>query len=231
MAPIRGKKRSNGTAIEVANVLGAGTSKLKKKIRDIERFIAKKRDSLPADVLLENERALETLKVELKNAENVQRVKKLSKKYHMIRFFEKKKAMRRYKKTKKEYDELVSSDAEKKEIKKLRKKLTHAETDLLYVVNFPRDVKYVALFPNENDDEGELDENKKRGAQQTSEIRNALKKEIEQMNKTNTLPISLEEVVKGSVVDKTPLASNFETTRVQELTKEEQEEEEDELFE
>lgn len=231
MAPIRGKKRSNGTSIEVANVLGAGTSKLKKKIRDIERFITKKRDSLPADVLLENERALETLKVELKNAENVQRVKKLSKKYHMIRFFEKKKALRRYKKTKKEYDELVSSDAEKKEIKKLRKKLTHAETDLLYVVNFPRDVKYVALFPNEDGDEGELDDNKKRGAQQTSEIRNALKKEIEQMNKTNTLPISLEEVVEGSVVDKTPLASNFETTRVQELTKEEQEEEEDELFE
>lgn len=231
MAPIRGKKRSNGTAIEVANVLGAGSSKLKKKIRDIERFIAKKRDSLPADVLLENERALETLKVELKNAENLQRVKKLSKKYHMIRFFEKKKALRKYKKAKKEYDELVSNDGEKKEIKKLRKKLTHAETDLLYVVNFPRDVKYVALFPNENDDNGEVDENKKRGAQQTSEIRNALKREIEQMNKTNTLPISLEDVIKGSVVDKTPLASNFETTRVQELATQEQEEEEDELFE
>lgn len=231
MAPIRGKKRSNGTAIEVATVLGAGSSKLKKKIRDIERFIAKKRDSLPADVLLENERALETLKVELKNAENVQRVKKLSKKYHMIRFFEKKKALRKYKKAKKEYDELVSNDGEKKEIKKLRKKLTHAETDLLYVVNFPRDVKYVALFPNENDDNGEVDENKKRGAQQTSEIRNALKREIEQMNKTNTLPISLEDVIKGSVVDKTPLASNFETTRVQELATQEQEEEEDELFE
>jgi hypothetical protein len=231
MAPIKANKnRSNSTSIEVANVLGAGTAKIKKKMRDIQRLLSKKRDSLPADVILENERALETLKVELQNAEQSLKVKKMAKKYHMVRFFERKKALRKYKQAKKEHDELIADKSEKKEIKKARKRLNHAEIDLAYVVNFPKDHKYIALFPNE---EGEKvqDDNVKKGLLQTDEFRNSFKKEIENMVKENRLPISLEDAITGKTGDRMTLASSFITTKEEEIQKQEEEDEEDELFE
>lgn len=232
MAPIKGnRKRSNGASIEVANVIGAGTSKIKKKMRDIQRLLMKKRDVLPADVLLENERALETLKVELQNAEQQHTVKKLSKKYHMVRFFEKKKALRKYKQAKKQADELISTEAEKKEIKKAKKALKVSEIELAYIVNFPRDRKYIALFPNESGNKTDDDEKTKVGLLQTDEMRSAFKKEIEQMIKDNTLPISLKDIIAGNTGEKMTMASSFATTKEEEPEQQEEEEEEDELFE
>lgn len=224
MAPIKGKRqRTTGATIDVTSALGAGTSKIKKKIRDIQRLIDKKRDVLPADILLANERAIESLKVELGNAQSSLNVKKISKKYHMVRFFEKKKALRRHKNAKKEHDELIANEAEKKEIKKARKKLNHAEVDLAYVVNFPKDRKYVALFAN-NEGAGASD---KKATGKTEELRNSLKREIEQMMRDGTLPISVEDILAGKAGEKGTLAENFETTKDEEIVVEESDDEDD----
>lgn len=235
MPPIKTqrKRSSNGSSIEVASVLGAGTSKIKKKIRDIERLLAKKRDKMPANVIVENERALAALKTELENAEYVGKVKRFSKKYHMVRFFEKKKALRKYKQVKKEYDELERSEEGKdkkelkKELKKLRKKLSHAEVDLAYVVNFPRDRKYIALYPNENEDE-ELDPGVKKGLIKTEEQKQAFKKEIEQLIKEQSLPVSIEDILSGKKAAK--VTSNNSKFSAPDAAQD-YEEEEDDFFE
>lgn len=188
------QRRSNGVAVEVASVLGSGTSKISKKIRDIERLLSKRRDKLPANVIVENERALAALRIEKKNATKIQQVKKNAKKYHMVRFFEKKKALRKYKQAKKEYDQLISSNSEKKEIKKAKKKLSHCEIDLAYVVYFPKSCKYIALYPT-NSSESEKDETLRKGLLKTEAERNQYKKQYEQMIKDGS--ILVEDILKG----------------------------------
>lgn len=46
--PKNNKSRSRGAPIQVAESIGSGSAKIKKKIRDIERLI-KKNPNLPAD--------------------------------------------------------------------------------------------------------------------------------------------------------------------------------------
>lgn len=227
MPPIKSKKHhSAGTAVEITNVLGSGASKIKTKIRDIERLLKKKGDVLPADVVVAQERALETLKVELENAQMKNKVKEVAKKYHMVRFFEKKKSLRKYRQAKKEYDALVEKNEGKKEIKKARTKLRHAEVDLCYVVNFPKDKKYISLFPNKDSADAK-DENVKKGLLKTEEQRNAFKKEIESMLKEDTLPISLKDILDGKSGERTTLASNFETQKEEEVEANEDEDQDD----
>ncbi|CCH41660.1 rRNA-processing protein [Wickerhamomyces ciferrii] len=196
MPPVKKQRRSNGVSVEVASVLGSGTSKINKKIRDIERLLNKRRDKLPSNVIIENERALQALKTEKLNVERSQKVKKISKKYHMVRFFERKKALRKYKQAKKQYDSLVEDEkSDKKEIKKAKKVLGHCEIDLLYTVNFPKDIKYISLYPSETSED--LDESTKKGLIKTEEDRNSYKKQFEKMLKEGTIPVSIDDILKG----------------------------------
>ncbi|KAK6199285.1 rRNA-processing protein EFG1 [Scheffersomyces amazonensis] len=186
-------------SVKVAHVLGGGSAKIKKKIRDIERLL--KKDNLPATVRVENERSLKALKVELGNAQVNLRAKEISKKYHMVRFFEKKKAIRKLKQAKKEFED-VSKGGVRKDIKKARKKLRHCEVDLVYTVLFPKSEKYISLYPNpkENDQVDMSNPRAKKGAQLTETRKRQLISEAEQLLEQNKLPFSLDDVIQGKSV-------------------------------
>ena len=64
---------------------GTGSSKLKKKIRDVERTLRK--PGLAATKKIESERALVALKDELEQVRKGQQAKENAQKYHMVRFF------------------------------------------------------------------------------------------------------------------------------------------------
>lgn len=59
---------------------------IKKRIRDVTRKLERS-ESLPADVRIEDERALATFQQELASAEAEKFRQKMIKKYHMVRFF------------------------------------------------------------------------------------------------------------------------------------------------
>ncbi|CAK7900883.1 rRNA-processing protein Efg1p [[Candida] anglica] len=187
-------------AIEVAGVLGGGAAKLKKKIRDIGRLL--KKDTLPAHVRVDNERALKALQVELQNTERDLKAKNTAKKYHMVRFFERKKAIRKLKQAMKAYDEVAKTEV-RKDIKKARKVVRHSEVDVAYVVLFPKEEKYISLYPNakENEDKSTLNNAKaKRGTQLTEQRRREFRKEVETLIDEDKLPFTFADVLSGKAI-------------------------------
>lgn len=186
------RKQGKGGNKTSAVIEAGTTTKLNKKIRDITRLLDKKKESLPANVIIEKERELKALKVELANAKLKIKIKDLSKKYHMVRFFEKKKALRRYNQVKNKLAELTNNNDsdDKSEIKKTKKKLKHCEEDLIYIVNFPRTEKYIALFPTEESDNTK-----------NNERRQFYKHKFQEMVENSTIPIGLEDILKGVTLE------------------------------
>ena len=72
----------------------------------------KKNPNLPADKKIEYDRALKGLKVELQNSQVQNKAKVLAKKYHMVRFFERK-AVRKLKIYVKNLKEFLKLELEK----------------------------------------------------------------------------------------------------------------------
>lgn len=211
-------------------------TKAKKQLRSLERQLQNRRDSIPANIIVEKERAIKALKTQLIDLQATQKAKELTQKYKLVRFFEKKKSIRQYKSTLKEYNRLNEKFSEedenkelKKELKKLRKKLAHCEIDVLYNSNFPYDRKYISLYPKESD---ETDENVKKGKLITDARRSEFKKEIELKLKENTLPLSLDDILNGktnmNIFSKKP---ELEQEPDAPDATEEIEEEEDDFFE
>lgn len=65
----------------------SSTAVLNKKIRDLTRLLSRTESTLPANVRLENERALEAYKHELSVVKASAQAKKLAMKYRQVRFF------------------------------------------------------------------------------------------------------------------------------------------------
>lgn len=212
MAPQQHSKKNPKSATQdLTKVFESGSGKIKKKIRDTERLL--KRDKLPANVRVDNERTLKALKVQLKNIETQQKTKKIAKKYHMVRFFERKKATRQLKQAKKALEEAESSD-DKKAIKKARTVYKHKEVELAYTILFPKSSKYVSLYPNSDDKEEELNEKAKKGLRATEEARKEFKKQVKTMIDEDKLPFSLEDVLKGKSIAYDQKDQNEETEEI-----------------
>ncbi|CAN6668109.1 rRNA-processing protein Efg1p [Trichomonascus vanleenenianus] len=161
-------KKKNLT--EIRGVEGrASVSKLKKKLRDLERLLRNPR--VRADKRVETERAIEALKGELKDAEKARKVKHTAQKYHMVRFFEKKKAARRLKAAIKRGD-----DAEE---------IRQCEIDYYYVLTFPIDEKYVSLYPNSDDNDDT--------AAPTRDKKSAVRKQVIEKIESGELKVGLDE--------------------------------------
>lgn len=194
------RRKPRRDQVEVADVLGHGAAKLKKRIRDIERLL--KKDNLKADIRIGNERALKSLKIDLESTQLNLKAKNLAKKYHMVRFFEKKKAIRKYKQAKKLFDD-VSSTEVKQDIKKARRVLKHCETDVFYVVLFPKTEKYISLYPNPKDEDEKTTSNPKakKGMQQTNERKSQFKKEVEKLIESKTLGFTIEDIISGKPIN------------------------------
>lgn len=145
----RNSRRANAKIKEVHSLRqGAGSGKLKKKIRDVQRTLRK--PGLAANKRLEAERALKGLEQELAGVQNAAKARENGQKYHMVRFFERKKAVRRLRRAVK--DIIADSPETETGLEEMRKR----EVDLYYTVMFPMDQKYLALYPSEK--EGDIDE-------------------------------------------------------------------------
>lgn len=211
----RGKDRRNksiGSSLEIASYLDAGANKIKKKIRDVERLLQKKRDTLPDTVLVEKERTLQALRLQLENAELRQKAKKYASKYHMVRFFEGKKSIRRYKQALKalersKEDDSVSEDQRKQ----LERQLWERKIDVCYVVNFPKIRKYIALYPKGSDKQEGSNNNDMHAADKTDRERQAFRDIISKQLEEHTLPVSFEDIMKGKRLDRDSIGVEVET--------------------
>ncbi|GMM55109.1 Efg1 protein [Maudiozyma humilis] len=221
------KQKALGGSLEMAQYLGAGTNKIKKRIRDIERLLLKKKDILPDTVLLEKERTLDALRLELENSEMNQKAKKYASKYHMVRFFERKKALKKYNQLLKKIE--TTKDDEREDF---NKRLHERKVDVCYVVNFPKTEKYVSLYPTttetENKEESKSDIKRKT-------VRELIEKQLNE----GKLPVSFEDILKGKTLDRNTHGATLESKKPKKQpkarkiaeAKEENEEEEDDFFE
>uniref|UniRef100_A0A060T480 rRNA-processing protein EFG1 n=1 Tax=Blastobotrys adeninivorans TaxID=409370 RepID=A0A060T480_BLAAD len=154
MGPKRNRNRN-----EVQST-GGGTAKIKKKIRDLNRLLRK--PDLDADKRVECERALKSFQSQLEDAQYTNKVRTIAKKYHMVRFFERKKATRRLKNAIKNKQDVLK-----------------AEIDLYYTVLFPKEKPYVSLYPKE-------------GADSSREQRQAFKDRLRAQIEEGSLPSGLD---------------------------------------
>lgn len=81
----RPKKRSRLNDLDAPRP-STGVNHIKHKMRDIRRTLERS-ENLPADVRVEKERALAGYKQDLEKSEYEKRKKRMTKKYHMVRFF------------------------------------------------------------------------------------------------------------------------------------------------
>ena len=115
---------------------------MKKQIRDTQRLLS--RANLPADVRVEKERKLAALKLALADHEHSEMERALQVTYKMVKFFDRKKAERHLMKAIKKNDDAAKEDAIK---------------NINYIIHFPKDRKYISLFPSvETSDERVLEE-------------------------------------------------------------------------
>lgn len=217
----RKNRKALGQSLEMAQYLDAGANKLKRRIRDLERLLKKKKDVLPSNVIVEKERTLQALKLELENHEVKEQIKKNAKKYHMVRFFERKKALRKYKKALKTYNEEQSE--ENKRI------LFDNEINLCYVVNFPKSEKYISLFPTEQENAAE--------SEKTQLRRKAFLDLVRKELADGTLPVSVEDILQGKKLGEENIGlrldkdKNSQVDNNPEKDDNEDNEEEDDFFE
>ncbi|VDB88515.1 unnamed protein product [Peniophora sp. CBMAI 1063] len=121
-----------------------GVSKLKASLRQTRRLLAK--DFLAADVRVDTERRLHALEAELAAAEQANKERAMATKYHRIKFFDRKKLLRRVKQVQRQ---LGAEELSSKERKKLERTLGDLRVDLNYVTHYPKAERYISLFPPE----------------------------------------------------------------------------------
>ncbi|CAI7323356.1 BAD_collapsed_G0022910.mRNA.1.CDS.1 [Saccharomyces cerevisiae] len=185
----RKRNKALGSSLEMSQIMDAGTNKIKRRIRDLERLLKKKKDILPSTVIIEKERNLQALRLELQNNELKNKIKANAKKYHMVRFFEKKKALRKYNRLLKKIKESGADD------KDLQQKLRATKIELCYVINFPKTEKYIALYPNDTPSTDP------KGVELTNLRREQFLKLVAERMDANTLNVSFEEILKGKKLD------------------------------
>ncbi|WFC95890.1 18S rRNA maturation protein [Malassezia brasiliensis] len=120
-----------------------GVNKVKNAIRQTKRLLA--RDSITPGTRIEAERRLVALQRELEEKEKAGKERNLAIRYHKVKFFERQKIHRRVRQLRRE----VEKDPKKKA---MRAALYEARVLLHYVMTFPHDQRYVALFAQGNHD-------------------------------------------------------------------------------
>lgn len=129
---------------------------LKAQIRQLARHLAHNQD-LPADSRQDKERELYSLQETLAEALVRRDRRSTLSQYHMVRFFERKKATRALRKLNKDIEAmqargLASSETSEASenlaaLQALRSRQRAAEVDLLYTTHAPLEEKYISLFP------------------------------------------------------------------------------------
>ncbi|KAG8766408.1 18S rRNA maturation protein [Serendipita sp. 411] len=168
--PHKGKERSSNHALKHrksakrylkgSNVTTSeglpGVQKLKAALRQVKRLLAK--ENLAADLRVATERRLKSLEDDLAKAEQAKVERTMATRYHKVKFFERQKALRKIGQISKTLESGVDAEGEKlrkKQRKALEKDLLERRIDLNYIVNYPKTIKYIALYASHPDHEGE----------------------------------------------------------------------------
>ncbi|KAM7202096.1 DUF2361 domain containing protein [Naviculisporaceae sp. PSN 640] len=115
---------------------------IKKRARAIERLFEHDNSKMPANVRKDLERELAAHKQRIAEDRQKKHRSKMIGKYHMVRFFERKKAIRRAKQIKK----LIAGAGDPEEKAKLEADLHIAEVDIDYAIYYPFLEPYISLY-------------------------------------------------------------------------------------
>ncbi|KAL1836007.1 hypothetical protein VTJ49DRAFT_5699 [Mycothermus thermophilus] len=119
---------------------------IKKRARAIERLLArddaKEDGKLPANKRIELERELAAHKQRIEDAHVKKERSKMISKYHMVRFFERKKAMR----FAKQLEKRIAKTTDPKELAQYKADLHVAQVDIDYAKYFPFMEPYISLY-------------------------------------------------------------------------------------
>ncbi|KAI1072800.1 hypothetical protein LB507_002991 [Fusarium sp. FIESC RH6] len=124
----------------------------KKRTRTIERLLNRNQE-LPANVRNDLERELGALKATVDDKSFQKLRSAMISKYHMVRFFERKKASRLARQLRKKIDQTESTETE--ELEGLKRDLHIAEVDEAYTQHFPHAEPYISLYTNAKSDKQE----------------------------------------------------------------------------
>jgi len=111
----------------------------KAQIRGIERLLKRE---MPPDVRKQHEERLQALREGIEDRKHSELERKMSKKYHMVKFFERKKITKNVRRVEKSIQEASSA----KEKAALQREHAKWLEDLEYVENFPRDQPYMSVL-------------------------------------------------------------------------------------
>ena len=126
-------------------------NELKGQVRSLKRLL-ERNDGMPATVRVEKERALQTARHELQQAEKGKKRSEMIGKYHKIRFFDRQKATKRLKRVQKD---VLAFEGDRAERERLEQAVEDAKVDVSYAQYFPLDQPYVSLFPRTSEDDDE----------------------------------------------------------------------------
>jgi hypothetical protein len=135
----RGRSRGggwNGNSASNQNDASSG-GPARKQLRSLERLLA--RGSLPDDVRTAKEAELAALRGDVQKQSRVAREKHFSKKYHGVKFIERRKVERRIAQLERRIAEQRASDGAVPAA--VEAELREAQHDLLYITHFPRSKK------------------------------------------------------------------------------------------
>lgn len=113
---------------------------IQKAIRDLERCIRKKKDKGESTEILDKKLAL--LFDDKTISDQIQKEKRNSAKYHMIKFIERQKLVRKIR----SIDQQLASTTESADPDALKSSKASLMEQLAYVLYYPKELKYVALF-------------------------------------------------------------------------------------
>ncbi|UNI14343.1 rRNA-processing protein efg1 [Purpureocillium takamizusanense] len=128
-----------------------GTSEFaKKRVRNIQRLLQSKAD-LPANVRNDLERELAALRSDVADRAFQKKRSAMIAKYHMVRFFERKKASRLVKQLRRQ----IEADPNGDDAASLKEQLHVAEVDEAYTLYHPHIEPYISLYGNAKPADGD----------------------------------------------------------------------------
>lgn len=124
---------------------------VKKRIRDIDRIL--KRDGISNEMREKLTGDLESLKQQNLDNKQKEKERKYSIKYHQVKFFERKKILRKINTLNRDINAIsVAENDESSKLQNLKESRDNFMKDLAYLLYYPRHLKYVSIFNLDVDD-------------------------------------------------------------------------------
>ena len=141
------QKQGEAAALSLPSAQREGGRPIQKRIRDLERRLA--RGNLPDELRVQKEAEVKELRQQQQEERVNSAEEKVARRYKMVKFFEERKLIRRIRSAEKR----KNAGGTPEEQAAVNAELATLHEDLEYVTNYPRAQKYVSLFPK-----GGLDE-------------------------------------------------------------------------